>query len=93
MDVTIDLDSSYEPDSPEARAFVKSMDKLGIDAKYEDIGGMQTSLLLKGDNKKIYKFLVDVEWFGDKQGTVSEIQDLYPELLYGNWVDTDMLRK
>lgn len=93
MDVTIDLDSSYEPDSAEARAFVKSMDKLGIDAKYEDIGGMQTSLLLKGDNKKIYEFLVDVEWFGDKEGTVSEIQDLYPELLYGNWVDTDMLRK
>ena len=81
MKVTIDLDSSYEPGSPEARAFVKSMDKQGIDAKYEDMGGMNaSSLLLTGNNKKIYMFLVDVEWFGDREQTV-------------HWVETRLLRK
>ena len=89
MSVTVDLDTSYEPDDPEARAFIKDMKKRGIVAEYPRSG----QLILKGDPKKIYNFMVhEVEWYGDSKTTAQEIQELHPELLMGDWVDTKWLR-
>ena len=87
--VTIDLDTSYAKEDPEAKAFVKDMKKRGIGAHYPRDG----QLLLTGTPEKLYNFLLEIEWFGPKPDTVGEIQELYPELLYGSWVDTKLLRK